>query len=73
MKIIKIAMELAIYEDEDFYLPGEEIVQKFYPELFTPQFDHDKIAEYLNNKLYTDPEFFGDFGPENIVEVRELD
>jgi hypothetical protein len=27
------------------------------------------IPEYLNDKLYTDPEFFGDFGPENIVGV----
>ena len=71
MKIIKISMEIGIYEDEDFYLPGEKIVQESYPELFTPQFDHDKIAEYLTNKLYTDPEFFGGFGPENIVEVRE--
>jgi len=33
--------------------------------------DKDSIADYLNNKLYTDPEFFGDFGPENIVEVKE--
>ena len=30
------------------------------------------IPEYLNDKLYTDPEFFGDFGPENIVEVKEF-
>lgn len=36
-------------------------------------FSRENIAEYLNNKLYTDPEFFGDFGPENVVEVRELD
>lgn len=28
--------------------------------------DNEKIAEYLNEKLYEDPEFFGDFGPENI-------
>jgi len=33
--------------------------------------DKDSISNYLNNKLYTDPEFFGDFGPENIVEVKE--
>lgn len=31
------------------------------------------IAEYLNNKLYTDPEFFGDFGKENIVSVMEFE
>ena len=33
---------------------------------------YDAIADYLNNKLYTDPEFFGDFGPENIEEVKEF-
>ena len=27
------------------------------------------IPDYLNDKLYTDPEFFGDFGPENISGV----
>ena len=27
------------------------------------------IPDYLNDKLYTDPEFFGDFGPENITGV----
>ena len=30
------------------------------------------IPEYLNDKLYTDPEFFGDFGHENITEVKEF-
>lgn len=34
--------------------------------------DLDKIADYLNNKLYTDPEFFGDFGAENIELIGEL-
>jgi len=31
------------------------------------------ISEYLNDKLYTDPEFFGDFGPENILSVKEFE
>jgi hypothetical protein len=35
--------------------------------------DKDSIASYLNNKLYMDPEFFGEFGPENIIEVREFE
>jgi hypothetical protein len=30
------------------------------------------IPDYLNDKLYTDPEFFGDFGPENITEIKEV-
>jgi hypothetical protein len=33
----------------------------------------ESIAEFLNKKLYEDPEFFGDFGPENIVEVKEVE
>jgi hypothetical protein len=33
----------------------------------------EDIADYLNDKLYTDPEFFGDFGPENIVKVSTLE
>lgn len=35
--------------------------------------DRDDICNYLNNKLYEDPEFFGDFGPENIVKVDYLE
>lgn len=35
-------------------------------------YDKRKIVEYLNNKLYTDPEFFGDFGEENIESVQEV-
>jgi hypothetical protein len=41
--------------------------------MFTPRYDRDKIASYLNNKLYTDPEFFGEFGPENISSVIDFD
>jgi hypothetical protein len=33
------------------------------------QNDNQQIADYLNNKLYTDPEFFGEFGSENIASV----
>lgn len=32
--------------------------------------DLDSITNYLNNKLYEDPEFFGDFGPENIEQIN---
>lgn len=35
--------------------------------------DLDKITSYLNDKLYTDPEFFGDFGTENIEQINEED
>jgi hypothetical protein len=33
----------------------------------------DNIVSYLNKKLYEDPEFFGDFGPENIVKVEYIE
>jgi hypothetical protein len=31
------------------------------------------IAIYLTDKLYNDPEWFGDFGPENIMEVKDFE
>ena len=34
--------------------------------------DYNAIANYFNDKLYTDPEFFGDFGPENIESIKEF-
>lgn len=35
--------------------------------------DKEEIAQYLNEKLYMDPEFFGEFGPENIVKTQILE
>jgi hypothetical protein len=32
---------------------------------------HEDIANYLTRMLYTDPEFFGEFGQENILSVGE--
>jgi hypothetical protein len=55
MKLIKVAIELFIDQ----------------PELFDPVVDKDRIASYLNNKLYMDPEFFGEFMAENIVGVED--
>jgi hypothetical protein len=37
------------------------------PELKTRK----QIAEYINDALYEDPEFFGQLREENIVDVRE--
>ena len=33
----------------------------------------ESIADFLNKKLYEDPEFFGGFGPENILEVKDME
>ena len=35
--------------------------------------NRDDICNYLNKKLYEDPEFFGEFGSENIVKVDTID
>lgn len=35
--------------------------------------DKDTISAYLNKMLNYDPEFFGDFGPENIIEIKEFE
>lgn len=61
MKLIKISMELVI-DDEDLV-----------PYMGTIGSLKENIANYLNTKLYEDPEFFGDFGSENIVEIKECD
>jgi hypothetical protein len=29
----------------------------------------ENIVKLLNTKLYEDPEFFGDFGQENVIDV----
>lgn len=58
MKLIKISMELVIEDD--------------ICELTDGIYNKDCIAEYLNTKLYGDPEFFGDFGAENIETIGEF-
>jgi hypothetical protein len=57
MKIITVSVELAFENVHD----GIDFNDK------------ESIAEYLNNALYESPEFFGDFGPENITEVKDVD
>lgn len=54
MKIITIKMDLII--DDDDITNGD-------------YYDKENIVNYLNDKLYNDPEFFGDFGEENIVSI----
>lgn len=31
------------------------------------------IADYLNNKLLNNPEFFGDFTAQDIIEVKDIE
>lgn len=55
MKLVKVAIELIIDDDTCKMIDGV--------------YNKDCVCSYLNSKLYTDPEFFGEFGPENIVSV----
>ena len=57
MKLVKVEIELVIDN----------------PNVCPETINKDEIAGYLNSKLYTDPEFFGDFGPENIISVTEFE
>lgn len=56
MKIVTISMELGFENVHD----GIDFNDK------------ESIANFLNIMLYEDPEFFGEFGPENITEVKEI-
>lgn len=56
MKIVKVSIELGIYDMDD----EVDFSNK------------ESVAEFLNNRLYEDPEFFGDFGPENIESIRDI-
>jgi hypothetical protein len=61
-------------EEEQFSLVTLQI------ELVVPNADLDKfggltregLADYLTRKLYEDPEWFGNFGPENITKIEEM-
>ncbi len=68
MKLIKVQIELGIDENESFLLPSKTI-----DGTVVHMYDLDKIADFLNRMLYNDPEFFGEFGKENIVSVTDLD
>jgi len=68
MKIVKVSIELVIDEDDTFLLPSKTIDGNV-----VQMYNLDEISNYLNDKLYMDPEFFGGFGPENIVEVTDFE
>ena len=58
MKIVTIKMDLVITDDLCEMVDGV--------------YNKDCIVDYLNSKLYEDPEFFGDFGPENLIDIKEF-
>ena len=67
MKVVQVSIELVIDKDDKFLLPSRTIDGNV-----VQMYNLDEISNYLNDKLYNDPEFFGDFGPENIKEVIDL-
>lgn len=60
MKLIKVEIELLV--DDDLCRMTNDTSGGIY--------NKDCIASYLNNKLYNDPEFFGEFSCENISSVE---
>lgn len=59
MKLVTISMELVIDDDTCEMIGGV--------------YNKDCIVDHLNTKLYSDPEFFGDFGPENIISIKDFE
>lgn len=58
MKIVTVKMDLVIDDTCEMTDGSQGIYNKAC------------VADYLNSKLYSDPEFFGDFGEENIIGIR---
>ena len=57
-KLVKVQIELIVDSNTPMFDPCTNI---------------DRVCEYLTDKLYTDPEFYGEFGPENIISVEDYD
>jgi hypothetical protein len=64
MRIVTVSIDLVIDDTVDI-VNNSTWVGDYY--------DKTKIADYLNDKIYNDPEFFGDFGPENIINIKEIE
>jgi hypothetical protein len=63
MRIVTVSIALVI--DDNIDILNDSTTGDYYSKT--------KIVDYLNDKIYNDPEFFGDFGPENIVTVKEIE
>lgn len=64
MRIITVSIELVIDDTVDILNDNNGVGDLY---------NKDKIVNYLNDKLYSDHEWFGDFGPENIVSIKEIE
>lgn len=59
MKIVTLSIDLVVDDDVCEMIGGV--------------YNKDCISSYLTSKLYVDPEFFGDFEPENIVRIEDVE
>lgn len=71
MRLVTVCIALVIDDNIDILNSAPSGSNNYYYD--GSYYDKIKIVDYLNDKLYTDPEFFGDFGPENIVTVKEIE
>jgi hypothetical protein len=71
MRIVNVSIDLVIDDTIDILNSAPSGSNNYYYD--GSYYDKTKIADYLNDKIYNDPEFFGDFGPENIVTVKEIE
>lgn len=71
MRIVTVSIELGIDDDVDILNSAPSGANNYYYD--GSYYDKNKIADYLNDKMYSDPEWFGDFGPENIINIKEIE
>ena len=71
MKLVTISIELGIDDTVDILNSAPSGSNNYYYD--GSYYDKTKIADYLNDKMYSDPEWFGDFGPENIINIKEIE
>jgi len=64
MRIVNVSIDLVI--DDTVDILNDKTTNGDY-------YSKTKIVDYLNDKIYNDPEFFGDFGTENIISIKEIE
>jgi hypothetical protein len=63
MKLVTVSIDLVI--DDTIDILNDKTTNGDY-------YSKTKIVDYLNDKMYSDPEFFGGFVQENIVSITDF-
>lgn len=63
-RTVTVQIELVLEDAFDYHDDNGKLVK-----VYAGKATKDDIAAYLNEKLANDPEWFGDFGPENIIKT----